>query len=42
MNPAEIRMALDSLPRGGEALSIAYDQAMRRIEAQKPGVKNLA
>ena len=42
MAPAEIRIALQSLPIGNEALSIAYDQAMQRIEAQKPGMRIIA
>lgn len=35
-------MALESLPRGNEALSVAYDQAMRRIETQRPGMRLIA
>ena len=37
MTPTEIRIALESLPKGNEALPIAYDQAMRRIEPKNPG-----
>lgn len=42
MTPAEVRIALESLPKGNEALPIAYDQAMRRIEAQKRGMRLIA
>ena len=42
MTPAEVRTALKSLPKGCEALSITYDQAMRRIEAQKRGMRLIA
>lgn len=42
MSPTEVRMALESLPKGNEALSIAYDQAIRRIETQKPGMRLIA
>ena len=42
MTPAEVRFALESLPRGDEALPIAYNQAMQRIGAQKPGMRLIA
>ena len=42
MTPAEVRIALESFPKGSEALPIAYDQAMIRIEAQKRGMRLLA
>ena len=42
MTPNEVRIALESLPKENEALSVAYDQAMRRIEAQKPGMRLIA
>ena len=42
MTPAEVRTTLQSLPKGNEALSIAYGQVMRRIEAQKPGMRLIA
>ena len=42
MSPNEIRIALESLGTGNEALPIAYDKAMRRIEAQKSGMRHLA
>ena len=42
MSPAEVRMALDTLPKGGDALPVVYNQAMQRIEAQKPGMSRLA
>ena len=42
MNPAEIQVALESLPKGIEALTIAYDQAMQRVQAQRPGLRLLA
>ena len=42
MSLADIRVALVALPQGSEAaLSVAYDQAMQRIEAQKQGVSDL-
>ena len=42
VNPSEVRVALQSLPQGSEALSTAYHQAMRRIEAQGTGIRLLA
>ena len=42
MTPTAVRLTLESLPKENEALSIAYDQAMRRIEAQKPGMRLIA
>ena len=42
MTPMDVRLTLESLPKENEALSIAYDQAMRRIEAQKPGMRLIA
>ena len=42
MTPAEVQNALESLRKGNEALPIAYDQAMRRIEAQKRGMRLIA
>lgn len=42
MCPTDVRVALESLPKGLEALSIAYDQAMQRIAAQRPGMRILA
>ena len=42
MTPAEVRFTLESLPKGHEALPMAYDQVMRRIEAQKRGMRLVA
>ena len=42
MNAAEVRKALECLPKGNEALSGAYHQVMKRIQAQKQGYKGLA
>ena len=38
----DVQRALESLPKGTKALAIAYDQAMQRIEAQKPGIRLIA
>lgn len=42
MTPAQVRIALKILPKGNEPLSIAYNQAMRKIVAQRPAVRDLA
>ena len=41
-SPKAIKKALERLPLGSDALDLAYDQAMQRIQDQKPGFKNLA
>ena len=41
-SPKAIKTALKALPRGSDALDLAYDQAMERIYSQKPGFRNLA
>lgn len=40
--PKMIRYALHKLPKGSEALDHAYDQAVERINSQKPGFTKLA
>ena len=42
LNPVDVREALESLPKGSQALSVAYHQTMQRIKAQKEGYKDLA
>lgn len=41
-NPKSVRKFLESLPKGSHALNSAYNQAMQRIEGQKPGFRDLA
>ena len=41
-NPKAIKKSLQELPKGSSALKIAYEQAMQRIEDQKPGFSDLA
>ena len=41
-NPKAVKKALENLPKGSDALDIAYDQAMQRIEDQKRGFRDLA
>ena len=41
-SPKAIRKALEKLPMGSDALDLAYDQAMQRIQDQKPGFRTLA
>lgn len=41
-SPKAIKVALENLPRGSYALDIAYDEAMKRINNQKTGFRNLA
>lgn len=40
--PKAIKKALEKLPMGSDALDLAYDQAMQRIQDQKPGFRTLA
>jgi ankyrin repeat protein len=40
--PKEVKAALESLPKGTEAYSQAYKEAMGRIEGQSPGFQKLA
>lgn len=40
--PKAIKSALKKLPRGSEAYNQAYEEAMKRIEGQKPGFRELA
>jgi len=40
--PKEIKSALKKLPKGSEAYDEAYKEAMKRIEGQKPGFRDLA
>jgi hypothetical protein len=42
MTPKAIKKALEMLPRGSEALDRAYEEAMERVENQKPGFRELA
>lgn len=37
-----IKRSLQALPKGSDALDIAYEQSMQRIDAQKPGFRDLA
>ncbi|KAF6222494.1 hypothetical protein HO173_013402 [Letharia columbiana] len=37
-----IKKSLENLPKGSDALDTAYEQAMQRIEDQKPGFRDLA
>lgn len=41
-SPKAIKNALLQLPRGSEALDLAYSEAVERINGQKPGFKDLA
>lgn len=41
-SPKAIKKPLDTLPMGSDALGLAYDQAMQRIQDQKPGFRTLA
>ena len=41
-SPKTIKKSLGNLPKGSDALDVAYKQAMRRIEDQKPGFSDLA
>lgn len=41
-SPKAIKRALEKLPMGSDALDLAYDQAMQRIQDQKPGFRTLA
>ena len=41
-SPKTIKKSLEDLPKGSDALDVAYEQAMRRIEDQKPGFSDLA
>ena len=41
-SPKAIKTALKALPRGSDALDLAYDEAMERIHSQRPGLKTLA
>lgn len=41
-NTKALKKALEKLPMGSDALDLAYDQAMQRIQNQKPGFRNLA
>ena len=40
--PKAVRLALSQLPKGSKALDAAYDEALERIEGQKPGFPELA
>ncbi|KAF2468410.1 uncharacterized protein BDR25DRAFT_265562, partial [Lindgomyces ingoldianus] len=40
--PKAIRIALQNLPKGSGALDCAYQEAMERVESQKPGFHKLA
>ena len=42
MTKKSVKKALESLPRGKEALSKAYDEAIERIDGQQPGCRDLA
>ncbi|KAL9118356.1 MAG: hypothetical protein Q9187_005101 [Circinaria calcarea] len=42
ITPKAIKLALQKLPKGSEALKIAYGEALERIDGQKPGFKTLA
>jgi hypothetical protein len=42
MTPKEVKTALKRLPKGSNALSTAYDEAIKRIESQDNGVNELA
>ena len=41
-SPKAIKNALRALPQGSDALDRAYDQAMKRIDDQEPGFRQLA
>ena len=41
-SPLDVEEALESLPKGSNALNTAYDQALRRISDQRPGATALA
>ena len=40
--PGDIKLALQLLPKGSEALKNAYEQAMERIDGQKEDFRKLA
>jgi ankyrin repeat protein len=40
--PRDISQALENLPKGSEALSTAYQEALDRIDSQQPGFRKLA
>lgn len=42
VTPKSVRRALQELPKGSEALNIAYEEAIERIEAQNQGLRHLA
>ncbi|KAL9118539.1 MAG: hypothetical protein Q9187_004916 [Circinaria calcarea] len=42
ITPKAIKLALQKLLKGSEALKIAYEEALERIDGQKPGFKTLA
>jgi ankyrin repeat protein len=42
MSPKAMKMALEKLPKGSDALKLAYNSAVERVDAQKPGIKALA
>ncbi|TVY83735.1 Ankyrin repeat domain-containing protein [Lachnellula suecica] len=42
VTPKEVKNALERLPKGSNALNLAYDEAIRRIESQDTGIKELA
>jgi ankyrin repeat protein len=42
ITPREITRALERLPKGSDALDLAYKEAIRRIQGQKPGCAELA
>jgi hypothetical protein len=42
ISPKAIKCALNRLPKGSDALDVAYDEAMERIVNQKSGFRELA
>ena len=41
-SPKALKLALQKLPKGSDALELAYNSAVERIDSQKPGLRDLA
>ena len=41
-SPKAITKTLQNIPKGKEALALAYDEAMLRVDGQKPNFREIA
>lgn len=42
ITPRAVKRSLESLPKGSAALDVAYDNVLRRIDQQDPGIRSIA